>query len=302
MALRGPGARVMGLRLGTSSWGEKGWVGTFYPPGTPALEFLGHYASRFGTVEADNTYYRVPSAKTVLGWEGRVPHGFTLCAKFPRAVVHGGAGPRPDAAAILDGPEACVTRDLFLKRMQLMGAKLGPLLVQFPYFNRSAFAEPGPFLERLNRFLEDLPGDFRYAVEIRNRHWVGQPLLDILRGQRVAWVWVDLPYMPAPWEMPQGLAIETADFTYTRLIGDRRATSALTKSFSGTVIDRREELLRWADFLRPVVARPGEHFVFANNHYAGHGPATVCELGALLGLDLGGEGVARQGRLPLGPV
>ncbi|MAG63827.1 hypothetical protein CMO84_09945, partial [Candidatus Woesearchaeota archaeon] len=78
----------MGLRLGTSSWGEKGWVGTFYPQGTPPRRFLEHYASHFGAVEADNTYYRIPSAHPVRGWEERTPNGFIMCAKFPRAIVH----------------------------------------------------------------------------------------------------------------------------------------------------------------------------------------------------------------------
>lgn len=291
----------MALRMGTSSWGEKGWVGTFYPPGTPPRGFLGHYARRFSTVEADNTYYRVPSAQVVRGWEERTPAGFTLCAKFPRTVVHGGAGPRPDPAAILDGPEACASRDLFLERMQLMGAKLGPLLIQFPYFNRSAFLERGPFLERLDRFLAGLPADFRYAVEIRNRQWVDESLLETLRGHRTAWVWADLPYMPRPWEWLEDLDLRTADFTYTRLIGDRKATDALTETFSEPVLDKGEQLLRWADFLRPVVAGPGEHFAFANNHYAGHGPATARELGGMLGLDPGGGEGWRQGQLPLGP-
>jgi len=290
----------VGLRLGTSSWGEKGWVGTFYPPGTPPIQFLSHYASRFGAVEADNTYYRIPTAKAVRGWEQRVPEGFTMCAKFPRAVVHGGQGPQPDSAAILDGPEACEARNLFLDRMRLMGPKLGPLLIQFPYFNRKAFEKPGPFLERLERFLAGLPTDLRYALEMRNRQWLNEPLLRILRNHRVAWVWADLPYMPAPWELSPELDLLTTDFTYTRLIGDRKATNALTTTFSEPVLDKREELLRWADFLRPQVALPSEHFLFANNHYAGHGPATVREIGSLLGVNPGGVGPA-QGQLPLGP-
>jgi uncharacterized protein YecE (DUF72 family) len=291
----------MALRLGTSSWGEKGWVGTFYPPGTRPLGFLGHYAGQFGSVEADNTYYRIPSARTIRGWEERTPLGFTLCAKFPRSIVHGGTGQQPDSAAILESPLARASSDLFLERMQLMGAKLGPLLIQFPYFNRSAFPERGPFLERLDRFLGELPGDFRYAVELRNRQWVDESFLEILKRHRAAWVWADLPYMPRPWQWSEGLELRTADFTYTRLIGDRKATNALTETFSRPVLDKAEELLRWADYLRPVVAGPGDHFVFANNHYAGHGPATVRELRGLLGESLEEGRGQRQGELPLGP-
>ena len=53
------------LRLGTSSWGERGWVGSFYPARMAPRDFLSYYATRFDTVEADNTYYAVPSPELV---------------------------------------------------------------------------------------------------------------------------------------------------------------------------------------------------------------------------------------------
>ena len=90
------------LRYGTSSWSEKAWAGTFYPAGMPAGAWLGSYAERFDTVEADNTYYRVPAPALVRGWRDRTPEGFVLAAKFPRSVVHAGDGPRPDAEVVLD--------------------------------------------------------------------------------------------------------------------------------------------------------------------------------------------------------
>ena len=53
------------IRLGTSSWSEKAWVGPFYPEGSKPGEFLALYARRFDTVEADVTYYRVPDNRLV---------------------------------------------------------------------------------------------------------------------------------------------------------------------------------------------------------------------------------------------
>jgi len=89
------------IRWGTSSWSEKSWVGSFYPPGTRPGDFLACYATRFDTVEADNTYYRVPTATMVSTWERALPPGFALAAKFPRTVVHAGDGPRPDGERVL---------------------------------------------------------------------------------------------------------------------------------------------------------------------------------------------------------
>ncbi len=45
----------------------------------------------------------------------------------------------------------------FLSVIDLLGDKLGPLLLQFPYFNRQAFARPEDFLARLVPFLKRLP-------------------------------------------------------------------------------------------------------------------------------------------------
>jgi uncharacterized protein YecE (DUF72 family) len=69
------------------------WVGPFYPPGTEPGDFLRLYAEHFRTVEADVTDYCVPDARLVDGWKSRTLEGFVLSAKFPRSVVHGGAGP-----------------------------------------------------------------------------------------------------------------------------------------------------------------------------------------------------------------
>ena len=255
------------LRLGTSSWGERGWVGSFYPARMAPRDFLSYYATRFDTVEADNTYYAVPSPELVAGWARKTPEGFTLSAKFPRSIVHAGRGPRPAAE-----------RDAFLQVMTGLGPRAGPLVLQFPYFNRGAFAGVGPFLDRLAPFLEGLPTHFRYAVEVRNRSWIDEPLLEVLRAHRVALVWVELETLPRPWQLAERLDLHTTDFVYARLIGDRRATDALTRTFDEVVLDRSEGLDRWAELLVPARARASEVFAYANNHYAGHGPATVRDL------------------------
>ena len=89
------------MHLGTSSWSESSWVGSFYPEGTKPGEMLGLYSTVFGTVEADVTYYRIPSRSMVEGWKRKTPEGFRLSAKFPRSIVHGGRGPQPDADSVL---------------------------------------------------------------------------------------------------------------------------------------------------------------------------------------------------------
>ncbi len=273
-----PSSTPRSVRFGTSSWSEKAWGGAFYPQGTKAGDFLTLYAEQFTAVEADVTYYRVPDAKLVDSWRAKTPEDFRLCAKFPRTIVHAGQGPRPDGDAVLVGAAARADTDRFLDSMARLGPRCGPLLLQFPYFNRTAFASPAPFLERLARYLDDLPKSFRYAVEIRNKQWLGPELLDLLRERGVALALVELLYMPHPAEVHARLDVRTADFAYTRLIGDRKRTEAAAERFDRVVLDKSESLNRWAELLKVLTEQVDEVFCFSNNHYAGFGPGTARDL------------------------
>lgn len=269
----------MTLRYGTSSWSEKSWVGPFYPAGMAPGEYLTHYATQFDTVEADVTYYRIPDRRLVDGWVEKTPEGFTLSAKFPRSIVHAGDGPRPDADVLLQPEHVAADTDRFLTVMERLGSRCGPLILQFPYLNKKAFATKEEFFDRLDGFLDLLPKTpFRYGVEIRNKAWVGTDLLEILRRHKVALVLVDLVYMPHPAELAETLDLVTTDFLYARLIGDRKAVDAKTDTFDSIVLDQGPRLDRWTELLKTHVDRVAETFIYANNHYAGHGPATIRDL------------------------
>ncbi len=270
------------LRFGTSSWSSKSWVGSFYPEGTKPADFLSSYARVFNTVEADVTYYRIPSHSMVQGWRRRTPSGFQISAKYPRTVVHAGSGRTPDPDRVLVYDHVQKDSENFLTVMRELGDRCGPLVLQFPYFNKQAFGEPGPFLERLDSFLEHLPPDFQYAVEIRNKNWVTEDLLELLRSHQVAFVLLDLSYMPHPADLATQHQLVTSDFIYARLIGDRKKIDSMTDKFDQIVLDQSSRLSRWADLLKQLSGQVHDFFVYANNHYAGHGPATAAELAALV--------------------
>ncbi len=262
------------IRYGTSSWSEKSWVGPFYPPGAKPGDFLTHYAREFDTVEADVTWYRIPDRAMVERWREKTPPGFELAAKFPRSIVHGGEGARPDPERVLVREH--VEDDLrdFLGAMDALGDRCGPLLLQFPFFNRTVLEER-EFLARLDAFLGALPADFRYGVEVRNKGWIGPRLLDVLRRHHTAFVLVDLAYMPHPADVAAKLNVVTTDFVYGRLIGDRKNIDSLTTTFDRIVVDQTPRLKRWVELLRESLGRVPKVYVYGNNHYAGHGPETM---------------------------
>jgi uncharacterized protein YecE (DUF72 family) len=270
------------IRCGTSSFSERDWVGPFYPPGTPPADFLRIYAEHFDTVEVDATYYAIPSEKTVSSWAEKTPEGFTFAAKFPSAIVHAGDGARPDADALLTPDRTYPARDRFLRVMSLLRNRLGPLVLQFPYFRRDVFPDAAPFLDRLDRFLTDLPAEFSCAVEIRNRSWLTTEFAALLARHNAALILQDYPGMPAADELEPLFDPVTADFCYIRLVGDRSKIETVTTTWNREVLDRDESLRRWAGFLQRTVKKRKPIFLFVNNHYAGYAPGTVMRLMNLL--------------------
>lgn len=266
------------IRIGTSSFSENDWVGPFYPPGTKPADFLAFYATRYSTVEVDATYYAIPSRRTVEGWSRKISNDFIVSAKFPRSIVHGGEGARPDSKIVLVPDATYDDRDRFLEVMSIMGKRLGPLVLQFPYFAKAVFASSKEFLERLDRFLDDLPGGFRYGVEIRNRNWLTKSFIDVLKRHYVALVLVDQAWMPHGDEVAGKFDIVTSDFAYIRLLGDRKEIEAITKTWDKEVIDRQDRLQRWAELIARLVEREVETLIYVNNHYAGYAPATADRL------------------------
>jgi uncharacterized protein YecE (DUF72 family) len=273
------------FRLGTSSWSEKSWVGAFYPPKTAPADMLLYYGTQFDTVEADVTYYRIPSQTMVKNWFLRTPDHFLLSAKFPRSIVHAGTGKTPDSNRILIPDIVGNDALTFLDVMGELKHKCGPLVLQFPYFNKTVFSKPEQFTDRLAVFLDWLPDGFRYAVEIRNRNYITDGFLDILRDHRIPMVWVDLPYFPHPEHLTDRFNIITSDYLYIRLIGDRREVEKCTHTFDRIVVDKSKRLAAWTNVVKRSMHHVSEIFMYANNHFAGHGPDTIRQIRQMLGND-----------------
>lgn len=259
------------LRIVTSAFTAEGWDGTFYPKGIAAREQLSYYATQFDTVELDNTFYRTPAISTVKGWYAKTPPGFVFAAKVPQVITH---------EKMLVDCEEDVKH--FLGTMDELREKLGPLLFQFGYFNKSKFKSGAEFLARLKPFLEKLPSGYKFVVEIRNKYWLDAKCVDTLRERGVALALIDQSWMPRPWEIKGNLNLITADFTYVRWLGDRKGIEEQTKTWDKTIVDRTGELKEWVDLFMKFFFRNIKIFAFANNHYAGHGPATVREFQRLL--------------------
>lgn len=68
----------MEIRIGTSGFHYKHWVGTFYPPKTAASKMLEYYLRYFDTVELNNSFYRLPTEEAFQSWREATPPDFVL--------------------------------------------------------------------------------------------------------------------------------------------------------------------------------------------------------------------------------
>ncbi len=250
--------------LGTSSFTAPGWERAFYPPGMTPREYLSFYARHYHTLEIDSTFYSKPSSATVASWNAKTPDNFIFAVKVPQAITH-------EKVLLACQPEM----DEFIGVMSLLGDKLGPMVLQFPYFNRGAFKSADEFVARLAAFLKCLPRDKMFAVEIRNKAWLTPQFADLLREHNVALVLQDQSWMPGYGELEAKFDPITADWTYIRWLGDRKGIEQLTTTWEKTVIDRSDALRNWVDVCFKVQKRGVTIFAYANNHYSGFAPATL---------------------------
>jgi uncharacterized protein YecE (DUF72 family) len=165
----------------------------------------------------------------------------------------------------------------FLTAARALRGKLLCCLLQFGYFNRSAFSSVDHFLERLAPFLDGWPKDVPVAVEIRIKGWIGPKLLDCLRERNAVLTLVDQAWMPSPWSLVQQFDVLTGPFGYVRLLGHREQVGARTNTLDRVVIDRADQIEANALAIG-LLSRRASGLAFINNHFAGYAPETARQL------------------------
>jgi uncharacterized protein YecE (DUF72 family) len=164
---------------------------------------------------------------------------------------------------------------MFLEPLQPHRARLAPLIFEFG----ARSASPREFVERLDPFLASLPGDFQYAVEVRNRAYLSAPYFQCLQAHGVAHVfnaWTRMPPLAEQIAMPHAL---TAPFTVVRaLLRNGRPYEEAVESFAPyrEVADPNPEA---REALRALIRRMKEErrtsYIFVNNRFEGNAPTTI---------------------------
>ena len=130
--------------LGLPQWQHPHWKKL-------GISTLEDYARYFNCVEGNTTLYALPRPDVVQRWHAMTHDDFRFCFKFPATISHQAALQQCDD----------LTREFFAL-MSPLAERIGQYWLQLP----AAFSPAD--LSRLWAFLDALPTEFRYGVEVRH--------------------------------------------------------------------------------------------------------------------------------------
>lgn len=199
------------FHTGTSGFSYDEWRPAFYPDELKKDKMLAYYAERLPSVELNNTFYRMPSAKMVTTWSAQVPDTFRFAIKATQRLTW--TQKLKDCGELLD---------VLFRVLQPLGDRLGCVFYQVPKWVRKD-------LDVLREFLALQQPGVRIAFEFAHASWFEDDALAALRERDAALVVSDKDGEAEP------ALTDTASWAYLRL---RRA--AYTD----------DDLRRWLDLLR----------------------------------------------------
>ena len=258
------------IRVGTSGYSFKDWVGTVYPERTPSSGFLSHYARWFDAVEVNSTYYRIPSPTMFEGMLVKVPPDFAFVVKTPKEMTHERAGFDEAVRPFVDGVRPLVE-----------AGQLGGLLAQFP----NAFKPSDEHRDHLRRLADALLPVAPLNVEFRHAGWYYEATFALLRDLGLGFVNVDLPQTST---LPPASGRETSAIAYFRFHGRNRAMwwNHPTPSHRYDYLYSATELDEWTPRIESAAEEAGTKTVFAftNNCHLGKSVVNALQLRKEFGL------------------
>ncbi|MFT3825822.1 MAG: DUF72 domain-containing protein [Chitinophagaceae bacterium] len=168
--------------FGGTRWACNSWVGSIYPKGAKDATFLDHYVQFFNSIELNATHYQVYGPAVISKWAARaIGKDFKFCPKVPQIISH-----YSNFNNVFDLTSS------FLEGVLAFGENLGPIFLQIS--EKYAPDRRG----QLFRYLESLPTDLQFFVEVRHENWfadkvVYKELTEVLRARNMGMVITDTP-------------------------------------------------------------------------------------------------------------
>lgn len=185
------------LYIGCSGFYNNDWKGSLYPENAPSKDFLSLYTKVFNAVEINSTFYRIPTAKTLLKWYDETPDLFRFFIKIPKTITH--------QNRLSESKEEITT---FCNHIQ---SSLKDKLTGFLYQLPPSFKNTP---ENLDRVTNNLDHHFLNIIEFRHESWWQKEIFDFLKNISVVFSGVSFPG-----SLPEEIIINHPEVLYYRLHG-----------------------------------------------------------------------------------
>jgi uncharacterized protein YecE (DUF72 family) len=157
--LKGEKVKHPEVYIGCAKWGRKEWIGKIYPKGTKEANFLDEYVKHYNSIELNATHYKLYKPAELQKWIDKVKNAnFKFSPKVYQGISHFGS--LNDKKFLTDS---------FLESIITFGKHLGPIFLQVS-------DKFGPKRkEELFNYLQSLPKDVQFFLEVRHPDWFIKP-------------------------------------------------------------------------------------------------------------------------------
>lgn len=252
------------IYIGTAGYSYKDWIGPFYPEGIKNSNMLQYYSEHFKFVEINSSFYNMPGIQLFKSIARKTPQDFKVSVKLYRGFTHERSANPGEAGKFIYSIQPLIE-----------SGKLVCILAQFPYsfhYNQQNVE----YLKELRKWF----GDIEMNVEFRNRDWIRQDVVRLIRQENLGFVCVDEPDLKG---LVKGIAISTSNVSYLRLHGRNAA-----KWYEGEGSERYDylyspdELAEWVPRIRELEKSAAVTVISFNNHPRGKAVQNAKMLEAIL--------------------
>ncbi len=272
------------MHFGTCSWKYESWEGLVYQQGS-SKRYLAQYANTYDSVEVDRWFwslgkqsYGLPDPHDVREYDKDTPENFRFTIKCPNTLTlpfsyQSKTDPNPwflDAEVFYR----------FIETLEPLIPKIGLLMFQFGYLNRSMFKDRDEFLESLDRFFSLLPDSLPYTVELRNPAWMDATYFSFLEERQIGPVLLSGYWMDDLATQLQRAGSHLYSPFCVRLHGeDRKEIEKESGGKWNRILESHDqEMIAIAPRLVKLAQEGKVIYINVNNHYEGSAPLTIRKL------------------------
>ena len=192
------------LRIGTCSWKYDSWKGIVYPE-FGDFNYLEEYSKKYNTVEIDQWFWSLfpnnkitlPKNSVVEDYNNSTPDDFKFTIKVPNSITL----THPYKSKEINKHFLSVDLfEAFLDSIEKLKPKVGMLMFQFEYLNKTKMNSQMDFQFMLEEFFSQVSRDWNYAIEIRNPNYLNDIWFTFLNNHNISHVFLQGYYMPRIYE------------------------------------------------------------------------------------------------------